>query len=224
MSPRFTLVLAATAALVAVAACASAARIPAPTTGAAVPPSQFVPVGDPTPVPIPPAERPVPTATPIIGDVDPAPDGPELSIVDVDAETIQASLDEPTARAWRVTIAGTGELAGDRWEITVETGDVGPDITATEVVGGRVVDTMDLSGYLDGTAAAGGCHSTLPVCLDSTGFRLPQDGDGHFSVRLVLPDAGTPLVITGATASWPGEPFVLGPWHETAAFPWDANG
>ena len=137
----------------------------------------------------------------------------------VDAETVQATLDDPAAKAWRLAVAGVGERAGDRWEILVETGDVGPAITATEIRDGRVVDVMDLSGFADGTAAAGGCHGTLPVCLSSDGFRLPQDGDGRFSVRLVLPEPGTPLTLTGATATWPGEPFVLGPWTRHGAVP-----
>ena len=92
-------------------------------------------------------------------------------------------------------------------------------ITATEIVGGRRVDEMDLSGFEDGTAAAGGCHSTLPVCLDSDGFRLPDNGDGTFSVRLHL-QGQVPLMVRGATAGWPGEPFILGPWQETSTFPW----
>ena len=108
----------------------------------------------------------------------------QLSIEPVDDATIQATIVDATAKAWRLTVSGTGVLGDDRWEIAVETGDVGPVIVATEIVGGKVVDEMDLSGFADGTAAAGGCHSTLPVCLDSDGFRLPDDGDGTFSVRL----------------------------------------
>ena len=120
-------------------------------------------------------------------------------------------------------MAGVGERAGDRWEILVETGDVGPAITATEVRDGHVVDVMDLSGFADGTAAAGGCHGTLPVCLSSDGFRLPQDGDGRFSVQLVLPESGHARWRSPAgTATWPGEPFVLGPWTNTEPFPWGA--
>ncbi len=46
------------------------------------------------------------------------------------------------------------------------------------------------------------------------------EGDGLFSVRLDLPEAQVPLVIRGGTATWDGEPFVLGPWHDTEAFAW----
>ena len=48
---------------------------------------------------------------------------------------------------------------------------------------------MDLSGYADGTAAAGGCHATLHVCIDSDGFRLPHNDNGRFRVRLSVADA-----------------------------------
>ena len=73
---------------------------------------------------------------------------------------------------------------------------------------------LDLTGFYDGTASCGGCHSSLPVCLDSDGFRVPE-GDGLFSVRLDLPEAQVPLVIRGGAATWSkvtDEPFVLGHW------------
>ena len=130
------------------------------------------------------------------------------------------TLVDASAKAWRLVIAGTGALASERWEILVETGDVEPLISATEIRDGQPVDVLDLTGFGDGTAAAGGCHSKLPVCLDSTGFTLPADGDGTFSVRLDLPEAGVPLSIRGGTAGWPSEPFILGPWSDTEAFPW----
>jgi len=85
----------------------------------------------------------------------------------------------------------------------------------------QVTDELDFSGFWDETAIAGGCHSTLPVCLDSDGFGLPDDGNGRFSVRLHLEDATAALEVRGAAAYWDGEPFILGPWHETEAFPWE---
>lgn len=220
MSPRFAPALVASLALLLVAGCAFAGPAsPSPAT----PSTPVAHAPDPTPLPV--AERtpsPEPVATPAGGDtggVDGAPGGPELAIEPVDDDTIQVTLDDAAAKAWRLVITGTGELDGDRWEIAVETGDVMPVVTATEIRDGEVVDVLDLSGFVDGTAAAGGCHSTLPVCLGSDGFRLP-DGDGRFSVRLDLPEARVPLVIRGATAAWDGEPFVLGEWRATDAFPW----
>ena len=175
-----------------------------------------------TPQPIP-VVTPEPTASQDAGNVDGDTTGPELTIVRVDAETIDVTLADPDAKAWRLVVRGVGERAADRWEIQVVTGDLRPDITATEIRAGRTMDVMDLSGFADGTAAAGGCHGTLPVCLSSNGFRLPRDGDGTFSARLLLSDAATLLMVTGGTASWPGEPFILGPWTDTEAFPWGAQ-
>jgi hypothetical protein len=220
MSPRVAPVLAASLALIAVAAC-SASAAPSSVVPSANPVAPTAPVVTPAPVITP---APAATASPDAGNVDGSAPGPELTIEMGTRDTIRATLDDPAAKAWRLVVAGVGERAGDRWEIVVEAGDVGPVITATEVRDGRVVDEMDLSGFADGTSAAGGCHGTLPVCLSSDGFRLPQDGDGHFSVQLVLPEPGTPLSITGGTATWPGEPFVLGPWTDTEPFVWGAAG
>jgi hypothetical protein len=214
MSPRFSIALAASLALVAVAACSGTSSTPVVSTPA--PPAAPVP----TPVAVPSQPvTPAPTSTPIVGGVDGGAGGPELTIETLDADTIVATLSDPEAKAWRLVVSGTGELGGERWEIVVETGDTGPVITATEIRGGEVADVLDLTGFYDGTAAAGGCHSSLPVCLDSDGFRVPE-GDGLFSVRLDLPEAQVPLVIRGGAAAWDGEPFVLGPWHDTEAFAW----
>lgn len=223
MSPRFAPVLALSLAALSVAACAAASAAPVVTVAPTFSPVVVRP--EPTPIPVPPTPPLTgdPSAHPGIGDVDGNPGGPVLTIVPVDATTVQATIDDPAAKAWRLEIRGTGDRARDAWIITVETGDTGPVITAAEVVDGRTVDEMDLSGYTDGTAAAGGCHSTLPVCMDSDGFRLPDNGDGTFSARLHLSDPATPLVVVGGAASWDGEPFVLGPWHETDAFPWGAT-
>jgi hypothetical protein len=223
MSPRFPLLVAGSLSLVVLAACSGVSAQPGigEVTPPATPPVTQVETPDPTPVPVPPTTRPEPTATPVIGGVDGDTSGPELVVVPVDDTTIAVSIEDPVAKGWRFEIRGTGDRAKDAWQITAETGDVGPLINAVEIVDGNVVDEMDLSGFWDGTAAAGGCHSTLPVCLDSNGFRLPDEGDGTFSVRLHLEDATVPLQVVGAAAYWEGEPFTLGPWHETQAFPWE---
>jgi hypothetical protein len=222
MSPRFAPALIASLALIAVAGCAAAggptsAATMAPSVVAVVPITSPAHTPDATLVPVP-----APVSTPRIGGVDGSKVGPELSVETVDGDTIQATIDDKDAKAWRVSIAGTGTRASDRLDIVVETGDVGPVITATEIRDGEVVDTMDLSGFADGTAAAGGCHRTLNVCIDSDGFKLP-DGDGRFSVRLDLPAGPVPLLVRGGTAAWDGEPFILGDWHDTEAFPWGAG-
>jgi hypothetical protein len=200
----------------ALAACGSAAVAPDPSAPAR--PVTHAPL--PTPIITPDAQPdPTPATTPIVGDVDGAIGGPELTIEQVDDDTIIATLDDPEAKAWRIVVAGTGDRGGERWEIVVETGDIGPVITATEVHDGVEGEVMDLTGFWDGTATAGGCHSTLPVCIDADGFDVPE-GDGRFAARLELPEAMVPLTISGGTAGWDGEPFILGPWQETEVFAW----
>jgi hypothetical protein len=228
MSQRFAIVLVLSVAVVVIAGCTGSApptSAVAPSSAAASP-AAVSSAAAASPVPVRPVARvvPEPMASPVVGDVDGSPGRPELSIEPVTDQTLAVTIADPTAKAWRLVVSGTGEHGGDRWEIAVETGDVEPLITATEIRDGKVIDVMDLSGYADGTAATGGCHSTLPVCLESDGFRLPRDGDGRFSVRLELPDARTPLLIRGGTAGWPGEPFELGPWRDTAPFPWGETG
>ncbi len=224
MSPRFAPALVASLAIILVAGCAGAG------SSAQTPVTPVTHAPDPTPLPVvPSAPTSEPAVTPGIatppaadgdtGAVDGAKGGPELVIETIDNDTVQATVTDPDAKAWRLVVAGTGDLGSERWEITVETGDVTPIVTATEIRGGQVADVMDLTGFVDGTAAAGGCHSTLPVCIGSDGLRLP-DGDGVFSMRLDLPEAQVPLVIRGGTAAWDGEPFVLGDWHDTEPFPW----
>jgi hypothetical protein len=218
MSIRFGSTLAAVAVLVAVGACAAAP---------AAPPTAAPPVVTPGPTPVAwPSVAPASpraTASPDSGNVDEPPGGPQLSIEPLDDGTVQASIEDPSAKAWRLVIASIGQGAADRLEIVVETSDVAPLITATEIRDGEVVGEMDLSAFADGNGAAGGCHGTLPVCIGSDGFRVPADGDGVFSVRLALTDPGVPLTITGGTATWPAEPFVLGTWTDTEPFDWVAG-
>ena len=217
MSPRFAPVLAASLVLVVVGACSAATAAPATSAPATSAPGAL-PTFRPTPRPTTPAPA-VESPSPNAGDVSQGP-GPLLSVEFPAAETITATLQDPAAKAWRFVIAGTGARAGDRFELVVETGDIAPTITATDVRAGKIVEVRDLSGFGDGAAGTPACHGTLPVCAESTGFRLPANGDGTLSVRLTLRSPATPLMVTGATATWPGEPFLLGPWTVTESFPW----
>ncbi len=215
MIPPRTSLIAASIAVFVVAGCAATPVAPAtPITVSS--PNLATPI--PTPVPVSSA---TPTATPPVdeGNVD-GDVYPELAVEAIDASTLRLTLDDPAAKAWRLVIAGTGGLAFDRLEIEVVTSDVAPLITAREIRDSEVVSEMDLSAFVDRTAAAGGCHATLGVCIGSDGFRLPHKGNGRFAMRLDILDAAGPLTITGGTAGWPGEPFVLGPWANTDPFTW----
>ena len=218
MTPRRAPLLLATIALLAVAACATSAVVPAPVPPAAGP---IASAPAPTPIPTPNTVRtPAPTATPPVdqGNVE-GDDFPELSVETLDLDTLRVTVEDPEARAWRLVIAGSGEQRFDKLRIEVVTGDIDPLITVTEFVDSEVVESTDLTGY-GRTSAAGGCHPTLHVCFGSDGFRLPRNDDGRLAVRLSVADATAPLAITGATAGWPGEPFILGPWVETDTFTW----
>ena len=225
MSARFA-TLAAFLVLLVVGGCAAPVAVaPTPVGPEALAPTPPAP----TPTPVPATEAPTPaltgaaapTATPNAGQVDGSDGGPQLTVEFPGDRLVDVTLEDAAARAWRIVVAGTGALVGDRFEIVVEAGDVGPVITATEVRGGEVVDTIDLSFYGEDTAAAGGCHRTLGVCVDSSSFTFADDGTGRLRTRLNMPDpASGVLMITGGTAGWPGEPFVLGPWSDTEAFAW----
>jgi len=216
MPSRFAPVIAAAVVLLAVAACAGAAASPASPT--AVTPPAVVPT--PTPVATPVAE-PTPTPSANAGDVESQGRGAELTVEFPKPDLLDVTLEDSEAKAWRVIVTGTGDRATDRMEVVVEAGDVGPVITATEVQQGEVVGSIDLSNYFDETMAAGGCHHTLNVCIDSSSFRFSDDGTGRLRIRIQMPDpAAGRLLVTGGTAGWPGEPFVLGPWTDTESFPW----
>ena len=216
MPSRFAPVIAAAVVLFAAAACAGAAVSPASPT--AVTPPAVVPT--PTPVATPIAE-PIPTPSANAGDVESQGRGAELTVEFPKPDLLDVTLEDSEAKAWRVIVTGTGDRATDRMEVVVEAGDVGPVITATEVQQGEVVGSIDLSNYFDETMAAGGCHHTLNVCIDSSSFRFSDDGTGRLRIRIQMPDpAAGRLLVTGGTAGWPGEPFVLGPWTDTESFPW----
>jgi len=212
MSPRIATAVAASLLLALAAGCAAPG---APAADPSASPS-------PSPSVAPRPSQPEPTIappSPNAGDVD-AGDAPLLTIELEGPDAIRATLEDPTAAAWGIVVSGVGDLAGDRFELLVETGAAGPTIRAIEVQDGDVVDTMDLSAFVDGSAVAGGCHRRLPVCVDSAGFRIPVDDAAAFSVRLALPEPGVPMRITGATAHRVSGSGALGAWTETATFPW----
>jgi hypothetical protein len=225
MSHRLAHVLAIAVAAGLVAGCVSAAApSPAsppttPTTRPTVAPSTPPGVAG-EPVPSPEASPAEPTALPEEGNVEDLPMGPVLSVESIGKRSIRVTLDDLDAKAWRIVVAGTGDLANDRLRLTVETSDVAPLISVVETSDGQVVDRIDLSGFGDPTATAGLCHPTLGVCVDADAIRLPANGDGRLAVELERTDDGS-LSVTGATAGWPGEPFILGPWSTTESFPWE---
>lgn len=142
---------------------------------------------------------------------------PELA-TSLHDEVVTIELRDPSAKAWAITVAGTGTDEHDRLEILVEVADVGFGAQVRSIVDDRLVETSDLSGMIgETTAAAGGCHPTLDLCFGS-GTIDPDLENGQIRLRL---DAGIPdsFAVTGATAGWDEEPFILGEWHATETVP-----
>jgi len=210
LSTRFAL-LVATAALVVTACGASVAPTIAPVTPTPVPVQP-----DLTPVPGS-TEEPDPTIVPPEGDVEGAQEGaPELAIESDGPDSLEISVADSTAKAWRIRISGTNPT--DRLELIVETGDIAPGIHVDEIVGGEVVSTDDLTRMPDEpTVAAGGCHRTVGVCFSSDGIHL-DDANGVLTARFTFRDPSAPIAVTGSTAGWPAEPFILGDWHDSQTF------
>jgi hypothetical protein len=222
LAPRLASVLVAALVLVSVAACGADAGAPpsaSPSAVAAVPPTPVPPT--PTPVPVPSPTTIAPTPSLNAGDVDGSGAGPQLTVEFPDERLLDVTLEDAQARAWRVVVRGTGAHAADRLEIVVEAGDVAPGITATEIQDDVVTATTDLGGFDGDTATAGACHGSLEVCVDGSSFTFADDASGRLRIRLEMPDpSAAALLVTGGTAGWPGEPFVLGPWTDTETFPW----
>lgn len=144
---------------------------------------------------------------------------PELTVEQNVDGSLHVSVTDPEAKAWRITLRGTADRADDGFEIVAEVGDVEPSVVIREIDGNAVVDEVNLTGMgREETAAAGGCHRSLPVCYASGDLALPGDGSATFGIDLGIVDPTVELEIVGASASWPGEPFVLGPWRETRSF------
>lgn len=138
---------------------------------------------------------------------------PELT-VSADGPGYVIEVADPAAKAWRIVFGGTGTLAADRLELLVEVGDIAPAVQVSIVIDGETVEVSELGGILSTpTSAAGGCHPTLQVCYSSGGIGIDLQG-GTVGLILERLEAGS-FTILGETATWPAEPFVLGPWQTT---------
>lgn len=163
---------------------------------------------------------PSPTSSPTdpnLGDVDGAQDGrPELVVESAGTDRIRITITDPEAKAWRLVVASRD--GQDRMELYVETGDIVPGIRVDEVIGGDTVGSDDLTRMPeDETVAAGGCHPTVMVCWASFDITTPGP-EGTLAVFLGLPEPAAGFSITGSTADWPGEPFILGEWRDSLTF------
>jgi hypothetical protein len=191
------------------AACGSAAT----PTGTPVAPSTAGPSGSPIlPPPVEPTDSPVPSE-PGQGNVDS--NYPELAVELKDGYLV--SVTDPRAKAWRIEVRGAGLKGADRIELVVEVGDVAPGAEVRFYVRGGLVDILTLDTLIGlETAAAGGCHPTLELCVSSGTIRIdPVAGRLTAAFETLSP---APVAIQGATADWPGEPFILGPWRTTEPF------
>lgn len=226
MSPRFVPSLAAAALSLVVAGCAGAgtmgatSAVPSASTTPASPvaAATSAPTAAPTSAP---TVRPsaAPTASPDSGNVeDPA--GPVLSVEPISAVAIRVTLADPAAKAWRVSVSGTGAEARSRWDLTVETGDIAPAITTRETLGGVASEPVEQTALESGSPAGRICSVAVPVCIRAASVVLPADGNGTVVLEITRTDTTAPLEVTGATAAWAGAPFILGPWAATESFPW----
>ena len=176
-------------------------------------PPEAPPVADPSQPYGPYPTLPVTGGQPPVGNTDRQ--YPELSVSREGGYVID--LVDPEARVWWIVVSGTGANEGDRLEIVAEVGDIWPGAIVNMYVEGELVDTADMNGLIgNSTAVAGGCHPTLDLCFSSAGIDIRPD-DGLLSVALDGPVGQ--YEIRGATASWDGEPFVLGPWRGTETVP-----
>jgi hypothetical protein len=162
-----------------------------------------------------------PTTRPNEGDVEGVQEGrPELAIEALASDVLEISVTDTTAKAWRISVSGPNPH--DRLELVVETSDVTAGIEVDEIVGDQVISTNDLTRMPDDpTVAAGGCHRTLGICYASDGIKLTP-GHGTLMATFRFRDPNRPIAVTGATAGWPAEPFILGDWRESQTFKsWD---
>ena len=174
------------------------------------------PIGAASPASSPPATAPPSPRDPNQGDVKGVQAGaPELVIESAGPDSLRITDLDGAAKAWRIAVASRDSR--DRLEIVVETGDVVPGIRVDEIVAGRVVGSDDLTRMPeDPTVLAGGCHRTLEVCYSSDEVGV-REGQGIAAI-LTFRDPKIEFSIVASSATWPGEPFILGPWHDSAPF------
>ncbi len=115
------------------------------------------------------------------------------------------------AGAWRVRIVAPG--AQERLDIVLRTGDVAWSavVRASERTGAgwSVVSRQRIGGTFSGLRAAGG--QAAGVRWHTNDFRLPQDGDGRFVVRVELVRDGAYRAAGFVREA--EEAFVYGPWQ-----------
>lgn len=222
MSPRIAPSLAAAALSLVIASCAgtgvTGANSPAPSTTSTASgpsaPATATPTAEPSIVP-----SPLPSASPDSGNVEDS-GGPVLSVEPVSAVTIRVTLADAVAKAWAVTVAGTGTEARSRWSLDVETGDITAVVTTRETVAGAETAPVERPALESGSPSGRICSVAVPVCVRAASVVLPADGNGTVVLELTRTDTTVQLEVTGATATWTGAPFILGPWTTTEAFPW----
>ncbi len=220
MKPRLAPLLVSLPVAAALVACSAGAPAASSPEAKGPPPP---PAASPSLAPVAPPSATVPVASssPDQGNVN-GPGTPDLSIEPVGAQALRVTIADRSAKAWRLVVAGTGSRAGDRWVLEVETGDVAPAITTLDTRAGVDGDPQAQPGLEQGETAGRVCSSVLPVCVAASSVRLPENGDGTLEVVLTRTDASVPLGVSAATAGWPAEPFILGPWTATEVFPWQA--
>ncbi|MFL5777481.1 MAG: hypothetical protein ACJ761_00930 [Chloroflexota bacterium] len=141
---------------------------------------------------------------------------PELA-VETDEVGLRIELTDPAAKAWRLVLSRFNGDGSDRLDLLVETGDVGLGGQIRSIVNGRTVGKTDLTGQIgDPDATAGTCHDALQVCLSAAGISVDARA-GRLAVIVERIDPGS-FHIEGATADWPGEPFILGPWRSAEPY------
>ena len=190
-----------------IAACGGTALVPTAPAGSPVSPSA--------------PSVPSPTSSPTdpnLGDVEGIQEGaPELVVESAGPESLRVSVIDPTAKAWRIVFASRD--GQDRLELILETTDVAPGIRIDSYIDGVLDGTDDLTRMPgDPTVSAGGCHRTLEVCWASFDITVPGP-KGALSASFGFPHPqGLQVSITGSTADWPEEPFILGPWRDSLQY------